>query len=63
MRRFYVKAVHRDQISAQTAGARLHPQYRIARGQLEEFNRHIVGFIGIVREFRGRDEPESAQLQ
>jgi hypothetical protein len=50
--RFKVESDYLDKFPVQTAGARLHQEYWIPAEELEEFNRHIVGCIEIVAEFR-----------
>lgn len=51
--RFEVEGEYLEQFPIQTAGSRIHREYWIPADQLEEFNRHIVGPIEIVSEFRG----------
>jgi hypothetical protein len=51
--RFEVESEYLAQFPVQTAGARVHQEYWIPVEELEEFNRHIVGFIEVVREFKG----------
>jgi hypothetical protein len=51
--RFQVDSEYLVQFPVQTAGARIHQEYWIPAEELEEFNRHIVGPIEIVSEFRG----------
>jgi hypothetical protein len=50
---FEVESEYLAQFPVQTAGARVHQEYWIPVEELEEFNRHIVGFIEVVREFKG----------
>jgi hypothetical protein len=50
--RFRVEAVYVSQFRVQTAGASLHRELWIPAEELEEFNRHIVGPIEVVSEFR-----------
>jgi hypothetical protein len=51
--RFEVESEYLAQFPVQTAGARVHQEYWIPADEVEEFNRHIVGFIEVVREFKG----------
>jgi len=51
--RFEVEADYLKQFPIQTAGSRIHQEYWIPADRLDEFNRHIVGLIEIVCEFRG----------
>jgi len=51
--RFQVDAEYLKQFPIQTAGSRIHLEYWIPAARLDEFNRHIVGLIEIVSEFRG----------
>jgi len=50
--RFQVESDYLDRFPVQQAGARIHQEYWIPAEELEEFNRHIVGPIEIVREFK-----------
>jgi hypothetical protein len=50
--RFEVESEYLSRFPVQTAGARVHQEYWIPAGELDEFNRHIVGPIEIVSEFR-----------
>jgi hypothetical protein len=50
--RFEVEAEYLEQFPIQTAGSRTHQEYWILAEQLEEFNRHIVGLIEVIGEFR-----------
>lgn len=50
--RFEVETEYLAKFPIQTAGARIHREYWIPAEQLEEFNRHIVGRIEVVSEFR-----------
>jgi hypothetical protein len=50
--RFKVEADYLARFPVQTAGARVHQEYWIPAEELAEFNRHIVGLIEIVSEFR-----------
>jgi hypothetical protein len=51
--RFQVETGFLAQFPMQTVGARIHREYWIPAEELAEFNRHIVGLIEIVSEFRG----------
>jgi hypothetical protein len=51
--RFAVETGYLQQFPVQTAGARVHQEYWIPAEQLDEFNRHIVGSIEILAQFRG----------
>jgi hypothetical protein len=51
--RFSVDAEYLEQFPVQTAGARIHQEYWIPAEGLAEFNRHIIGMIEIVSEFKG----------
>jgi hypothetical protein len=50
--RFQVETEYLAQFPVQTAGARIHREYWIPAEELAEFNRHIVGLIEVVSEFR-----------
>jgi hypothetical protein len=50
--RFDVEADYLSRFPVQTAGARVHQEYWIPAEELAEFNRHIVGLIEVVSEFR-----------
>jgi len=50
--RFAVETEYLAQYPVQTAGARVHREYWIPAEDLVEFNRHIVGPIELLREFR-----------
>ena len=50
--RFQVDAEFLARYEVQTVGASMHQEYWIPAGDLEEFNRHIVGEIEIVAVFR-----------
>ena len=52
--RFKVEVEYLKQFPIQTAGSKIHQQYWIPAEQLEEFNRHIIGFIETVGEFRAK---------
>ena len=51
--RFEVEADYLKQFPIQTVSSRIHQEYWIPADRLDEFNRHIVGLIEIVCEFRG----------
>jgi hypothetical protein len=51
--RFQVETEYLAQFHVQTAGSRVHREYWIPAEELEEFNRHIVGLIEVIHEFRG----------
>ena len=55
--RFEVEGEYLRQFPAQTAGSRTDQEYWILAEQLEEFNRHIVGLIVVIREFRASITP------
>jgi hypothetical protein len=55
--RFEVEADYLRQFPIQRAGSRTHQEYWILAEQLEEFNRHIVGFIEVIGEFRASIAP------
>jgi ADP-ribosylglycohydrolase len=50
--RFRVEAVYVSRFRVQMAGASLHRELWVPAEELEEFNRHIVGPIEVVSEFR-----------
>ena len=50
--RFQVESEYLQQFPVQTAGARVHREYWIPAEEVGEFNRHIVGLIEVVGEFR-----------
>lgn len=50
--RFHVDAEWLRQFPVQEAGGRTHTEYWIPAERLEEFNRHLVGPIEVVAEFR-----------
>ena len=51
--RFQVESEYLRRFPVQIAGSRAHQEYWIPAEELEEFNRHIVGCIEILSEFRG----------
>jgi hypothetical protein len=51
--RFQVDSVYLKRFPIQQAGARIHQEYWIPAEELEEFNRHIVGPIEVIKEFQG----------
>ena len=55
--RFDVKAEYLKQFHIRTAGSRTHQEYWILAERLEEFNRHIVGLIEVIGEFRAPITP------
>ncbi len=52
MTRFEVEKAYLDQYDVQQAGGQTILEYWIPAEDLDEFNRHIVGLIEVVREFR-----------
>ena len=50
--RFMVETEYLSQFTVQTVGSRIHREYWIPAEGLAEFNRHIVGLIEIVNEFK-----------
>jgi hypothetical protein len=50
--KFSVDGEYLRQFPIQQAGSRIHQEYWIAAEKLNEFNRHIVGLIEVIREFR-----------
>jgi hypothetical protein len=50
--RFSVDKNYLDQFEVQQVGGRQHLEYWIPADDLDEFNRHIVGSIEVIREFR-----------
>lgn len=50
--RFDVEKAYLDQYEVQQAGGQTILEYWIPAEDLDEFNRHIVGLIEVVREFR-----------
>jgi hypothetical protein len=50
--RFEVEKAYLDQYGVQQAGGQTILEYWIPAEDLEEFNRHIVGLIEVVAEFR-----------
>lgn len=52
MTRFDVEKEYLDQYDVQQAGGQTILEYWIPAEDLDEFNRHIVGTIEVVREFR-----------
>lgn len=51
--RFEVDAAFLERYPRQVAGGRKHAELWVPAGELDEFNRHIVGPIEVVAEFRG----------
>ena len=54
--RFQVDAEFLARYDVQTVGASMHQEYWIPAGDLDEFNRHIVGEIEVVAVFREQGE-------
>ncbi len=54
--RFGVESEYLARFPVQLAGARVHQEYWIPAEELEEFNRHIVGLIEVVGEFRSQEK-------
>lgn len=50
--RFAVETEYLKQFPIQTAGSRIHQEYWIPADRLNEFNKHIVGLIELIGEFR-----------
>ena len=50
--RFEIETEYLSKYPVQVAGARVHREYWIPAEDLAEFNRHIVGKIEVVSEFR-----------
>jgi hypothetical protein len=55
--RFSVAKKYLEQFPVRTAGATIHQEYWIPAEQLEDFNRHIVGVIEVIGEFRASNTP------
>ena len=51
--RFAVEGDYLSRIPVKTVGARIHQEYWIPAEELDEFNRHIVGLIEVVKTFEG----------
>ena len=51
--RFAVDSEYLRQFPVQTVGARIHQELWVPAEELGEFNRHIVGPIEVIAEFRG----------
>ena len=51
--RFAVNSAYVARYPVQAAGARRHQELWVPAADLEEFNRHIVGRIEVIAEFRG----------
>jgi len=49
---FQVDSEYLSRFQVQTVGSRIHREYWIPAEELEEFNRHIVGRIRIISEFK-----------
>ena len=50
--KFEVDSEYLSRFPIQTAGSRIHCEYWIPAEELEEFNRHIVGTIHVIAEYR-----------
>ena len=50
--KFQVEAKYLDQYPVQIAGSRAHQEYWIPAENLVEFNRHILGLIEVIAEYR-----------
>jgi hypothetical protein len=55
--RFRVRSGFLARYDIQTVGSRVHQEYWIPAGELEEFNHNIVGPIEVIAEFRPEDDP------
>jgi hypothetical protein len=53
--RFQVKKTFLSHYAVQTVGGSNHQEYWIPATDLPEFNRHIVGTIDVIAEFRAND--------
>lgn len=51
--RFEVEKSYLDRFETKIVGGSEHEEYWIPAGDLDEFNRHIVGKIEVIAEFRG----------
>jgi len=51
--RFTVDAAYVAKFPVQVAGARRHQELWVPAEELEEFNRHLIGLIEVIAEFRG----------
>jgi len=51
--RFHVDAAFAARYPVQTVGGSVHQELWVPAEELEEFNRHIVGGIEVIAEFRG----------
>ena len=49
---FEVETDYLSRFSVQVAGARVHREYWVPAEELAEFNRHIVGTIQVIAEFK-----------
>lgn len=52
--RFEVDTEYLARYPVQVAGSRVHREYWIPAEELSEFNKHIIGSIHVIAEFRGR---------
>jgi hypothetical protein len=50
--RFYLKTEYLERFDIQTVGGSAHQEYWIPAAELTEFNRHIVGQIEVIAEYR-----------
>lgn len=53
--RFDVDAAYAGKFERQIVGGREHEELWVPAGELEDFNRHIVGKIEVIAEFTGED--------
>ena len=52
---FRVRNEFMRQFDVQTVGSRIHTEWWIPAGRVEEMNDNIVGLIEVIREFRATD--------
>lgn len=52
--RFAVDTEYLRQFPVQTVGGRIHQELWVPAEELEKFNRHIIGTIEVISEFRGQ---------
>ena len=57
--RFEVDASYLDRFDVQIVGGSQHSEYWIPAEDLDQFNRHIVGLIEVIAEFRGAAKGET----
>jgi len=55
--RFKVDAEFLSQYEPKVVGTPMHQEYWIPAEDLAEFNRHILGVIEVIREFKGTEPP------